>query len=165
MTVLPPLFIEEKSWRQNGLVLLAKFFKVTAKSTCFGGNYKSSKFSNLTKGRAYYGQNRKIVHCNPNFHRPFHDVRKAAQKDCPSLHRSSIFPRRYRLSFHFCFVTEGKSISAVYQIFTSSWGGQKGALRPWPYCSNLKCSDLKMLRPKYAWIIHQSMPFVNWQFA
>ena len=57
---LPPLFIEEKSWRQNGLVLVAKFFKMTAKSIGFGGNYKTRKFSNLTEGRTYHRKNQEI---------------------------------------------------------------------------------------------------------
>ena len=57
---LPPLFIEEKSWRQNGLVLVAKFFKMTAQLTGFAVNYKIRKSSNLTKACACHRQNREI---------------------------------------------------------------------------------------------------------
>ena len=133
---------------------------MTAKLTDFAVIYKISESVNLTKACAYHRQNREIVRSNPNFHRPFHDIRKAAQKGCPSFHRSSIFPRRYRLSFNFRFVIKDKSVFAVLSWFHVFMRRSKGRTTP----LNVLLQP-KMLRPKYALIIRQSKPFVNWQFA
>ena len=143
------------NWGENmtakRFVLAATGLKMTAKLTDFAVNYKISESGNLTN--------------NDFFNLLMRWNRKRRIKTVLAFSGHPSFRFACRLSFNFRFVTEDKFISAVYRVSRLHWGGPEGALRPWPYCSNLKCSYLKMLRPKYALIIRQSKPFVNLTFC
>ena len=120
------------NWSENmtakRFILAAIDLKMTAKLTDFAVNYKISESGNLTN-KDFFNL---LMRWN----------RTRRKKTVQSFTGSSSFRVAYRLSFNFRFVTEDKFISAVYQVSRLHWGGSKGALRPWPYCSNLKCSDL-----------------------
>ena len=122
---LPPLFIEEKSWRQNGLVLVAKFFKMTAKLNGFAVNYKIRKSGNLTKACACHRRNREIrplqelssaffvmFQVFANFDKDFSicSYGRRRKKTVQSFAVCLSFRAAYRLSFNFRFVIKDKSV-------------------------------------------------------
>ena len=142
---MPPLFIEEKSWRQNGLVLVAKFFKMTAKLTGFAVNYKIRKSGNLTKVCACYRQNREIrllqelssaffvmFQIVANFDKDFSicSYGRRRKKTAQSFAGCLSFCAAYRLSFNFRFVIKDKSVFGGMSWFYIFMRRSKGRTIP-----------------------------------